>query len=316
MAYTKIFAPRKVERFQPKRRAGSTQRQGRAGDQRDGSVYVYSDDIVLAVNVALATARPLLIRGASGSGKSSLAANIARKMRWRYYESVISSRTQARDLLWTFDTVRRLSDSRAELQDMSTYIKPGVLWWAFDSASARLHGGAKDGSPSNNAGDRDDQPAVVLLDEIDKADPDLPNNLLVPLGSLEFTVTETDTPVKSRLAQPPLLCITTNEERDLPPAVVRRCVSIRLEDPNKDLLVRIAKAHFGADATGTYSAIADQILGLAAPEPVGGIRPSAAEYLDAVQASLDLDVAPDPDSPTWRGILEAITGTRDRPGTR
>jgi MoxR-like ATPase len=138
MEYKKIFAPRGVERFRPTRRPANAQRQGRVGDQRDGSVYVYSNDIVLAVNVALATARPLLIRGASGSGKSSLAANIARKMRWRYYESVISSRTQARDLLWTFDTVRRLSDAQTELREMSAYIKPGVLWWAFDNASARL----------------------------------------------------------------------------------------------------------------------------------------------------------------------------------
>jgi hypothetical protein len=139
---------------------------------------------------------------------------------------------------------------------------------------------------------------------------------LVPLGSLEFTVTETNTPVKSQLTEPPLLCITTNEERDLPPAFVRRCVSIRLEDPSKDRLVRIAKAHFGNTGIGAYSAIADQILGLAAAEAVGGIRPSAAEYLDAVQASLDLEVEPDPGNPTWQGILEAITATRDLPGTR
>src|SRR6476661_3688380 len=119
-------------------------------DRRDGAVYVYDPRLKLAVDVALATGRPLLIEGEPGSGKSSLAAFAARNMDWRYYEHVVSSRTRASDLLWRFDTVRRLADAQAragggaELNDYN-YIEPGVLWWAFDRESATRRG-ALDGS--------------------------------------------------------------------------------------------------------------------------------------------------------------------------
>lgn len=312
MDYRKIFDPHDVELFPPVRRATARGRRTRVGDHRDGSVYVYDDEIVLAVNVAIATGRPLLIRGASGSGKSSLAANVARKLGWRYYEIVISSRTQARDLQWTFDTVRRLSDAQAgeRLKSTSAYIQPGVLWWAFDSASAREHAQAALGAATTYGAEMDRTPAVVLLDEIDKADPDVPNNLLVPIGSLEFTVAETNTLVRS-LHDPPFLCITTNEERDLPPAFVRRCVSIRLADPTTERLVQIAKAHFGKTGVRRYEEIAKQVMNLAGPpgQP-GAIRPSSAEYLDAVQASLELRSTPDEADPTWQSILQAITSKR------
>jgi MoxR-like ATPase len=313
MDYRKIFDPHDVELFPPVRRGTARERRRRVGDQRDGSVYVYNDEIVLAVNVAIATGRPLLIRGASGSGKSSLAANVARKLGWRYYEIVISSRTQARDLQWTFDTVRRLSDAQTKegLKSTSAYIQPGVLWWAFDSATAREHGQAQEGTAPTYGAEMDRTPAVVLLDEIDKADPDVPNNLLVPIGSLEFKVSETNTLVRSALRDPPFLCITTNEERDLPPAFVRRCVSIRLADPTRERLVQIAKAHFGKTGVRRYEQIAEQVMNLAGPpDQPGAIRPSSAEYLDAVQASLELRATPVEADPTWQSILQAITSKR------
>jgi len=102
MGYRRIFSAPMVQVLP--RAPGD---QGVRVDRRDGSVYVYTKEIVLAVNVAIATGRPLLIHGPTGSGKSSLAHNVARTMDWRYYEQVITTRTQARDLLWTFDTVRR-----------------------------------------------------------------------------------------------------------------------------------------------------------------------------------------------------------------
>src|SRR5258708_27301369 len=159
------------------------------GDRRDGEVYIYNDRIVLAVNVAIATGRPLLVRGPSGSGKSSLAKNVARLLKRRYYEDVISSATQARDLLWKFDTVAQLADaSRGQQYEVARYIDPGVLWWAFDRGSATRRGFPEESAPALA---KDPSPlegsdaAVLLLDEIDKADPGAPNNRLVPLGALQ-----------------------------------------------------------------------------------------------------------------------------------
>ena len=194
--YTKKpFKPRRVHR--PGRR-GARQ----AGDQRAEPIYVYDEDLILAVNVALATRRPLLVRGPSGAGKSSLARNAADVLGWRYYEYVVTSRTEARDMLWQVDLLRRLHDAQAARaggtpfsEDYTPYVKPGVLWWAFEPETAVWRGAPPDtpgikkvddpwsGAPASRA--------VVLVDEIDKADPDVPNNLLVPLGSLRFQVEET-----------------------------------------------------------------------------------------------------------------------------
>ena len=193
MTYKKLFDPKPI---------GTTSRVDRNssvapfGDRRDGAVYVYTEKIVLAVNVALATGRLLLVRGPTGSGKSSLAYNVARCQGWRYYEEVISSRTQARDLQWTFDAVRRLSDAQAnQLQThLAAYVEPGVLWWAFDRASARRRGWPPEEADFLPAEDprvgTDSERCVVLLDEMDKADPDVPNDLLVTLGSFQFVVRE------------------------------------------------------------------------------------------------------------------------------
>src|SRR4051812_2158239 len=108
MDYKRIFKPAEVVSFAP-----TGAKPGGVADQREGSVYVYSEEIILAVNVALATRRPLLVRGPSGSGKSSLARNVANILKYRYYEVVVSSRTQARDLLWEVDLLRRLHDAQA-----------------------------------------------------------------------------------------------------------------------------------------------------------------------------------------------------------
>ena len=241
MAYKKIFAPEAVERAAaPEAAAGSL------GDQGGGSVYVYTERIVLAVNVALATGRPLLVRGPSGSGKSSLARNVAHVLKHRYYETVISSRTQARDLLWEVDLLRRLNDAQSLKDafdaDLSRYVMPGPLWWAFDRESALRHStAAAEPGPEQKY---PDAPAVVLLDEIDKADPDVPNNLLVPLGSLRFLVEETGEQVKATPGKAPLVFITTNDERELPTAFLRRCVEIILPAAPDERLVQIGKAHF------------------------------------------------------------------------
>ena len=328
MSYRKRFDPKDVEDF-------SSRRRGSVGDRRDGLVYVYraAGDVVLAVNVALATGRPLLIRGPSGSGKSSLAYNVARVLGYRYFEQVITARTTAVDLLWRFDVVQRLADAQADAikEDPSWYVEPGVLWRAFDPQSARRQGpqadaepkapgrGGRDGERALDYGpDLDSTPAVVLLDEIDKADPDVPNSLLVPLGSFEFTVADTrePLPVRASRKRPPLVFITTNDERELPPAFLRRCLALELPPPTPEQLVAIAKAHFGVRGTRLYARIADQIVKRAddARGPRRGLPgASAAEFIDAVRAARELDVDPDPKNPDWVKIVETtLSKPRDQ----
>ncbi len=302
----------------------ATGRVVQVGDRRDGLVYVYNDKIELAVNVALATGRPMLVRGPSGGGKSSLACNIARRMKWCYYEQVVTSRTQARDLLWTFDSLRRLSDAQAKrLREQSAhYVEPGVLWWAFNPASAARRGlptgeGVEDVTVDPGIGPKD-AGAVVLLDEIDKADPDVPNNLLVPIGSFEFKVRETNTTVVAQ--RPLLLLITTNDERVLPTAFMRRCVVLELDPPDEDLLVKIAEQHYGPDSLNIYRPIAARVVKMAAEGAGPGKgavvkgaaappAPSTAEYLDTVRAFSDLGLSPRKED-EWQVVTSATLSKR------
>jgi MoxR-like ATPase len=290
-----------------------------APDRRDGRVYVMSREIDLAVRVALVTGRPLLLRGEPGSGKSSLAAYVARKRRWRYYEHVVTSRTQATDLLWTFDSVRRLADAEvrrtgADLNDYD-YVQPGVLWWAFARGSAIRRGAPEGAAPAANAVEqnaginatRSADHAVVLIDEIDKADPDMPNGLLVPLGSNEFVVAETNTVIRSatpsksadsRISRN-LVIITTNEERTLPQAFLRRCVVVWLPHPDKARLVAIAKAHtqtYEGEFSKTDAALARELAAeldnVRAEARQRALRPpSTAEFLDALRACRALRIS-------------------------
>jgi len=278
-------------------------------DSRDGSVYVFHhSDVKLAVNVALATGRPLFVRGVSGSGKSSLARSVARFLERRYYERVISSRTQLRDLLWSVDELQRLRDAHQQGDEhrvlgLQAYVQPGTLWWAFDPASASTMGRAVDPTIIDWTEEKFTPaklatiPAVVLLDEIDKADPDLPNDLLVPLGSLQFDVEDIEgppvaAPKELDPARRLLIVITTNEERDMPPAFLRRCVVLTLPVPKPETLEKIAMAHFRDPKdphkqldTARFKAIANKVA-------LASAKPSVAEYLDAIRASEGLDVQP------------------------
>lgn len=297
------------------------------GDQRDGKLYLYNDDIVLAVNVALATGRPLLVSGPSGGGKSSLAFNVARVLQRRYYEFVVTSRTQAQDLLWNFDAVRRLADATTERLHRATgaepvepaaaaepagvatsddpfetyyrYIEPRELWWIFDRELAARRGrpaGPPAGAAARDpAADRFDPPqaqsAVLLIDEIDKADPDVPNNLLVALGSLEFDVTDVETRVRfqgdaTRWQERPLVIITTNRERPLPKPFLRRCVVLDIADPQPERLLEIARSTFGATEDDLYARV---LTALQNQQPAAGSGSiSIAEYLDTVRAAIEL----------------------------
>ena len=274
--------------------------QQRVPDRRDGLAYVLQPEVKFAVEVAAATGRPLLLRGEPGSGKSSLAAHVARTRGWRYYQHVVTSRTTARDLLWSFDAVRRLADAQLRQPgttlDDAAYVEPGVLWWAFDPGSARRRGRpsgadtATDPDPHNTG--RAGKAAVVLIDEIDKADPDMPNGMLVPLGSGEFEVTETRTRVTAGETAQPLIIVTTNEDRELPQAFLRRCVVAWLPEPTDLHLVEVAGKHLSAGGepfTGEdktlAEALARELLRARTENGEAGLRkPGTAEYLDALRA--------------------------------
>lgn len=266
-------------------------------DRAAAAAYVYDEDLVLAVNVALATRRPLLLRGRPGTGKSSLAGNVALHLRRRFYPHTVSSRTQARDLLWTVDDVARLSDATTTgALPRAAYVVPGVLWWAFAPATAA----ARTTAPDPNQGVPDADEAVVLLDEIDKADPDVPNDLLEPLGVYRF---RTDSGELVEAADAPLVVLTTNEERDLPRAFLRRCVVHVLPLPTRTRLREIARVQLGPDGPhGDLDAIVDVLAGTSSGDQVDI---SIAEFLDVVTAARSLGIRPG--HPSWPDLLAATT---------
>ncbi|MFC4071799.1 AAA family ATPase [Actinoplanes subglobosus] len=292
----------------------------RIPDGRDGKAYVLQREISFAVKVAVATGRPLLLRGEPGSGKSSLAAHLARTWNWRYYEHVVTSRTGARDLLWSFDAVRRLGDAQlrqhGERPHDIAYVEPGVLWWAFAPDSAAQRGGANadhhadDPNPDNARRAREH--AVVLIDEIDKADPDMPNGILVPLGSSEFEVTETRTRIRAADDVRPLIIITTNEDRELPQAFLRRCVVAWLPELTGEHLVKVATEHLRAygekvteSDTTLAEALARELMAARRQAADLGVRkPSTAEFLDALRAIRELGI--EVGSPEWEDLRSLV----------
>ncbi|MBF0624721.1 MAG: MoxR family ATPase [Magnetococcales bacterium] len=207
-------------------------------------VHVFEKDAIDAVNAALAAGRPLLLGGEPGIGKTQLARAVAKELGRAFIQHVVDAQGESRDLLWYFDAVARLAEAQwrgAVGQDPETlrqalavdnFLRPGPLWWAFDWNDAlaqviRVHMAP----PHQRDGGCHEQGCVVLVDEIDKAETDLPNGLLEALGAGEFTPFGRTRPVTA--GDPgPLVIITTNQERTLPDAFVRRCLVLNLRFPD------------------------------------------------------------------------------------
>jgi MoxR-like ATPase len=313
-----------AKHFNPEARGGIPQSDGRvafrAGDRPD-DLHIYDPKMILALNVALATRRPLLISGEPGSGKSTLARSAAAVLGWRYYKQMITSRTQAADLLWKYDTLRRLNDAQNPKQALlpnQYYVEPGSLWWAFDPKTAAQRGTqmeieaphcVRDPDLGTNVTMRNN--AVVLLDEIDKADPDVPNDLLEPFDLKQFTVRETNDRVRLSEDRDVLMIVTTNGEREMPPAVLRRCVMLTLDPPDKPWFVAIADLRRGKDHHTVHEAVAGAVMELREAARKASLRePSTGEYLDALavcdQLGIDTASADWMNAEAWQEVRRTV----------
>lgn len=274
-----------------------------AHDQDSSNKYLFPEEAILAINVALSTNRPLLVKGLPGTGKSSIAKGIASTLGWQCLAQVVTSRTRARDLLWQFDAVKRLSDAQIRDRDLpppETYVRPGVLWRAFDPSSAMLYPLAKNSQPAVNT--QVVAPGcVVTIDEIDKADTELPNDLLDVIEHGRFTVDDLYPTLEVRGDRRKVLPVfATNGEREMPAAFVRRCVVLTLPAPDEDWLVRVAVLHRGEECRQDARAVAKLTIEVCKrAQELGQRLPGTAEFLDALQACQDLQIRPSSKSSGW-----------------
>src|SRR3990172_3023238 len=233
--------------------------------------YIATEDLTLAVNAAITLQRPLLIKGEPGTGKTMLAEEVARALGKPLYQWHIKSTTKAQQGLYEYDAVSRLRDSQLgdpKVQDIANYIKKGPLWEAFESQA----------------------PAVVLIDEIDKADIEFPNDLLRELDRMEFYVYETRQLVRAK--QRPAIIITSNNEKELPDAFLRRCFFHYIRFPDEETMRQIVDVHFPGLKKNLLKEALEVFFQI---REVPGLKkkPSTSELLDWLKLLLAEDVPPE-----------------------
>jgi MoxR-like ATPase len=230
--------------------------------------FVATDDLKIAVNAAITLQRPLLIKGEPGTGKTVLAQEIATALNKPLIAWHVKSTTKAQQGLYEYDAVSRLRDSQlgdARVHDIANYIIRGKLWDAFDADNA----------------------PVLLIDEIDKADIEFPNDLLLELDRMEFFVYETRQTIKAK--QRPVIIITSNNEKELPDAFLRRCFFHYIKFPDRETMERIVEVHF----PGIKSLLLREALtAFYDLRDIPGLkkRPSTSEFLDWLKLLLAEDI--------------------------
>ena len=184
--------------------------------------YISTNDLTVAVNASIALEKPLLVKGEPGTGKTELARQIASSLKLEIIEWSIKSTTKAQQGLYEYDAVSRLRDSQLgeEIKDITKYIKKGKIWESFETTKK----------------------SVLLIDEIDKADIEFPNDLLQELDKMEFYIYETGKVIKAN--HRPIIIITSNNEKELPEAFLRRCFFHYIQFPEIDTLRKIVEVHF------------------------------------------------------------------------
>jgi MoxR-like ATPase len=233
--------------------------------------YVATEDLTVAVNAAIVLERPLLVKGEPGTGKTVLAEEIARAVGAPLLTWHVKSTTKAQQGLYEYDAVSRLRDSQLgdpRVSDIAHYIKRGKLWEAFAS----------------------DERPVLLIDEIDKADIEFPNDLLLELDRMEFHVYETGETVRAR--KRPIVVVTSNNEKELPDAFLRRCFFHYIRFPDPETMARIVEVHY----PGIKRRLVEEALRLFFEiREVPGLKkkPSTSELLDWLKLLLSEDIGPE-----------------------
>jgi len=233
--------------------------------------YIATDDLMMAVNASVTLQRPILIKGEPGTGKTQLALEVASALGRPLYEWHIKSTTKAQQGLYDYDAVARLRDSQLgddKVHDIANYIVRGKVWEAFES---------------------DEQP-VLLIDEIDKADIEFPNDLLLELDRMEFFVYETKETVRAK--HRPIIIITSNNEKELPDAFLRRCFFHYIRFPDRETMEQIVNVHFPKLKKNLLSEALNSFFKM---RDVPGLKkkPSTSELLDWIKLLLAEDIPPE-----------------------